>query len=559
MAALQMSTTDGRPPPQPVAIALRGWLLIIGISVAALAEAMAGTAVSTGRLDMLGDTHTTPDELAWLDVGYIAAKFVAFAIAPWLINVLSGTVVVRAATGLLALGCGLAALTLDANLLSVLRIAQGFAGGVVLISGQTALFELFQPRRQPFLQSLFAIGAVVAPAAFVPLMSGWIIDSWSWNWIFLTAFATALVALALVVAGGELKGVEAPSGGFDWPGLTLLAASALALTYVDSQGSRWNWFDDSRIAILAAAGTAALVTFVMSLFGSQKDKLIELSVFRDLDFAFAFPVSLVAGFALSGSAYVIPSFAVSVLGMTATQAGWLLLPSGFVFILALLLVALLVCVGNVPPIATVPFGILIFMTAMWMLSRSNGESGAADMSLAILLRGLGLGLLFLSLTLIALARLPRVTLVYGVALFNIGRLAGGQIGIASLQTLIDHRTAQNLAVLAANFTNGRPAVIDRLSQISSLLATKGMEPTSVAKAAINLVGRQVATQAVVIAFETAFLAIALLFVAAVPILVGHKILLGRIASHSRGPPVANGPPSKTTPHSPKETSHETLL
>src|SRR3546814_2870239 len=54
-----------------------------------------------------------------------------------------------------------------------------------------------------------------------------------------------------------------------------------------------------------------------------------------------------------------------------------------------------------PPVATVPFGVLSIMVAMWMLSGSNGESGAADMMPAILLRGFGLGFLFLSITLIA--------------------------------------------------------------------------------------------------------------------------------------------------------------
>src|SRR3546814_3104252 len=51
---------------------------------------------------------------------------------------------------------------------------------------------------------------------------------------------------------------------------------------------------------------------------------------------------------------------------------------------------------GLPPVATVPFGVLSIMVAMWMLSGSNGESGAADMMPAILLRGFGLGFLFLS-------------------------------------------------------------------------------------------------------------------------------------------------------------------
>jgi len=130
--------------------------------------------------------------------------------------------------------------------------------------------------------------------------------------------------------------------------------------------------------------------------------------------------------------------------------------------------------------------------------------------------------LFLSLTLIAL----------GVALFNVGRLAGGQIGVASLQRLIDHQTAQNLSVLAANITNGRPAVIDRLAQIGNLLTAKGVETASTQKAAINLLGRQVAAQATVISYDTSFLAIAMLFVAAAPVLIACKIVLGKLAKHS---------------------------
>ena len=532
MAMTSLTIASNEMSAQSAKIGLRGWILIVGISLAALTEAVAGTALSTGRLDMIGDTHATPDEFAWLDVAYVAAKFTGFVMTPWLISRLSGTVTLRAAAGLLALFCGLAALTTDVDFLTAIRAVQGFVGGVLLVCGQTVLFQSFHSYRQPVVQSFFAIGAVVAPAAFVPLMSGWIIDSWSWNWIFLTAFAAGLAALALIVAGGQLKEGDAASGRLDWPGLALLIVSAVALTYLLSQGSRWNWLEESRIVVMATVGTAALAMFVLSLIGSHKDKLIDLSVFRHQDFAFAFAVSFVAGFALNGSAYIIPSFAVSVLGMTATEAGWLLLPSGFLFIAALFLVAMLLRFMRLPPIAMVPFGVVTFMTAMWMLSLSNGQSGAPDMNLAILLRGVGLGLLFLSLTLIALAGLPRATLVYGVALFNVGRLAGGQIGVASLQTLIDHQTAQNLTVLATNITNGRPAVIDRLAQIGNLLTAKGVEMASVQKAAINLLGRQVATQATVISYDTAFLAIALLFVAAAPVLIAYKIVLGKLAKYS---------------------------
>ncbi|HSX57392.1 MAG TPA: MFS transporter, partial [Sphingomonas sp.] len=228
-----------------------------------------------------------------------------------------------------------------------------------------------------------------------------------------------------------------------------------------------------------------------------------------------------------GSAYLIPAFAVSVLGFTPTDAGQLLLPSGALFAGALLLAAWLMQGRGLSPIATVPFGILLIMAAMWMLSGSSGESGAGDMMPAVLLRGLGLGFLFLSITLIAFNALPRATLASGIALFNIGRQLGGLIGVAGLQTAIDQQVAASQTVLGSALNPGAPAVAERLASTVSLLAGRGMDPGSTARAAAAMLGRAVRSEATVIAFDTAFMLVALLFVAAAPLIVGLKIALKR--------------------------------
>ena len=534
MSALVASTSRLDASPALARSTWRASALIVGISIAALAEAIAGTALSTGRLDMIGDTHATPDEFAWLDIGFTAAKLVAFLLTPWLMSRLSETTTLRAAAGLLALACGVAALTDDLQLLVVARIVQGLAGGLLLVCGQAALFRSFRAGAQPLIQAVFAIGAVVAPACFAPLLSGWMIDSWSWNWIFLTAFATAVAGLLLVLAGGALGDVERPRRRLDWAGLSSFAMAATALTYVLSQGSRWNWFEEPHIVLASLLGVSALGIFLLTQRGAGSDRLIDRSIFGDENFAFAFLVSFVAGFALSGSAYIIPSFAVSILGMTATDAGMLLFPSGLLFVATIFIVGWLIKSRGMPPFATVPFGILAFVVAMWMLSKANGESGVADMINAVHLRGIGLGLLFLSLTLVALSGLPARTVVFGVALFDMGRLVGGQIGVAALQTLIDRQTRQNFTVLAANVNDGSPALAARLAQLGGLVGAKGIEAGMTAKAALSLLGRQVTTQATVIAFETAFLTIVLVFVVAAPLLVLFKFALGKIAKR-KGP------------------------
>jgi DHA2 family multidrug resistance protein len=296
-----------------------------------------------------------------------------------------------------------------------------------------------------------------------------------------------------------------------------------------SQGSRWDWLAEARVAKVLGL---AVIAFLFVAYRQRRacEPLLDLALFRNDDFAFAFVVSFVAGAALFGSAFLIPTFALSVLGVTPTEAGALLLPSGVVFAATLFAAALLMQFRRVPPVATVPFGILSMMIAMWMLSGSTLESGSHDMMAALLLRGFGLGCLFLSITLIAFSRLAPSHLAFGIGLFNIGRQLGGLIGVAGLQTLIDHQAASNRTVLGAVLTPGSQSLTARVAEYSALLVERGMDPGPAALAARSLLARSLSGQGTAIAFNTAFAAVALMFIAAVPIIVAVKVMLARKAA-----------------------------
>lgn len=193
-----------------------------------------------------------------------------------------------------------------------------------------------------------------------------------------------------------------------------------------------------------------------------------------------------------------------------------LLPSGVVFIAVLLGVAYLIQVRGIAPFATVPFGILAIMAAMWMLSGSTRESGMHDMMAAVILRGAGLGLLFLSLTLIAFGRLGRHSLASGIGLFNTGRQVGGLLGVAGLQTLLDQYGVLNAQTLGAHVSTGATAVNERLDSVTSMLRLEGIDPPAAGRVAMSLLSQAVTGQGAVIAFDTAFIAVALLFAVAAP-------------------------------------------
>ena len=332
-----------------------GAFLVAGIILAALTEAIASTALSLGRGDILGDTYATPDEFAWLDVSYTALKLMGFVTAPWLMTRMNPRNIMVASALAMGLVCGLSALATRLDLLIVLRVIQGFAGGVLLVAGQAIIFLDYPRARQPVLQALFAMGSVVAPATIAPALQGWLLDSQSWTWIFFSVVPIALSAAGFLLLA-DTPASPAVRRPFDWVGFSLISATFFCFTYVLSQGSRWDWFEAPRIVWLTAIGTATLLGFLGQQIKARQHALLDFSVFKSDDFSFAFVVSFVAGAALFGSAFLILSFAVSVLAFTPTDAGQLLLPSAVLFIAALLIAAYLVQYRRVPPIATVPVG-----------------------------------------------------------------------------------------------------------------------------------------------------------------------------------------------------------
>ena len=279
---------------------------IAGIVLATLTEAVASTILSLGRGDIIGDTYATPDEFAWLDIGYTASKLIAFIVAAWLMTRINPRSLIVGSTLVMGTACAIAAITTRLDLLIALRTIQGFSGGVLLVGGQAAIFLGYQQRHQPILQALFAMGAVVAPATIAPALQGWLLDSQSWTWIFFSVVPVALAAAGLLLLSDGPTPAKVAHRPFDWIGFSLISIALFCLTYVLSQGSRWDWFEERRILWLAVIGTATLLAFLGQQMITKGRGLVDFTAFRTEDFSFAFIVSFVAGAALFGSAFLIP-------------------------------------------------------------------------------------------------------------------------------------------------------------------------------------------------------------------------------------------------------------
>ena len=511
----------------------RLWLYLGLLAIAALTDAVNSTILVVAREHLMGSTHSTPDEIAWVNMAYLSAKLTAFPVSAWLTTRFSAKALLSVAISGLLVSSFACAGTHDLGLMIFWRVVQGVSGALLLVVGQTVLFETFPSAAQGSVQAIFAFSTVMAPTTLSPILQGWAVDNHSWSWVFLANIPLCLVGYMAVLASPLPSRERKTLGTFDWLGTVLLAVAMTAIVFVLQEGNRHNWFDEPEISEVTAIGLLSLAAFaVWQVFGQRRGALIDLAVFGDQHFAFGLLVSLVAGFALFGSAFIIPAFAMNVLRLSPTYAGMLVMPSGATVCIGLLLAGILIQIKGLAPVKPIPFGILCFMTAMWSLSGSTSTSGLPDMMPAMLLRGFGLGLLFVSLTLVTLGNLRGPSVAHGVGLFNFGRQMGGQIGIAFLSTYLDRLAALNRSMLSGNIAAGNHLLAERQQAISTLLADRGHRVDEASAAAAAVIQKSLQSQVATLSFNECFLAIALLFVFAAPFLIVIKIALSKLMRHS---------------------------
>ena len=512
----------------------RRWLYLGLLTVAALTDAVNSTILVVAREHLMGSTNSTQDEIAWVNMAYLSAKLTAFPVSAWLTTRFKSKFLLGIAISALLISSFACAATDDLETLVFWRIVQGVSGALLLVAGQTALFKLFPSPLQGLVQAVFAFSTVMAPTTLSPLLQGWAVDNHSWSLVFLVNVPLCLVGYLAVLASPVLPRMAKPARSFDWVGMALLAVAMTSTVFVLQEGSRHNWFDEPEISELSAIAIVALMAFALwQLLMQRRGAMIDLTVFKDQHFTFGFLVSFVAGFALFGSAFVIPAFSKSVLHLSPTYAGMLLVPSGATVCIGLLLAGSLIQLKGLDPVKPIPFGILCFMCAMWLLSGSTSESGLPDMMPAIILRGFGLGLLFVSLTLVTLGDLRGASVAQGVALFNFGRQMGGQMGVAFLSTYLDHQVALNRTTLSGNIAAGNALLTERQEAVSAFLASRGYQADDAAGAAVAVIQKTLQAQVATLSFNECFVAVALLFVFAAPFLIAIKVALGKLLPHSR--------------------------
>jgi DHA2 family multidrug resistance protein len=504
------------------------YIIAFAVVLAAMMQVIDSSIVNVALPDMMGNLGASLDDIAWVSTGYLLASVIIIPLTGFLGDLLGrkryfvGSIILFTVSSFF---CG-ASHSLGA--LVLWRITQGIGGGALMTVSQAVLFESFPLEDAGTAMALFGLGVMVGPT-IGPTLGGWLTDNYGWPWIFYVNIPVGILAAVMIAGYVNDPAHQKRPRVIDYTGIALLVVSVGALQYVLEHGEREDWFASHFIAWLTAIGVVGGAVLIWRELTTDHP-VIDFRVLKHRQMWVGTLLGVVMGIGLYAMSFTLPVFMQGNLRMTAEQTGWILMPGAIATAVSMAVVGRVT--NRFDPRLLITAGALIFALAAWKLSLITGQSGAHDFFWPLILRGVGLGLMFVPLTTITLAELSPVELAQGTGLYNFFRQLGGSFGIAGISTLLIRYTAQNRANLVAHVSMFDPASVARIEMITRGLMAKGADFWTAQKQALALVDQQLMGQASVMAYSRIYELSAFLILLLIPLLLLVRKTRGAAAAHA---------------------------
>lgn len=495
------------------------WVILVSVMLGTIMEVLDISIVNVAIPDMMGNLGATLDQIGWVSTGYIIANVIVLPLTGWLSARFGRKRYLAASMLLFTASSFFCGTSHSLNALVFFRILQGTGGAALISTAQATLMEVFPPHQIGMVQGIYGIGVVVAPTVG-PTLGGWITDNYTWPWIFFVNIPIGIVAATLVTL--FLRDSKYQTRGkrkVDFVGIGLLAIGLGCLQTILERGNREDWLESPLICWLSVFSAVGLILFVIWELHVD-EPAVNLRILKNRGLAAGTLFATVLGFGLYGGVFILPVFLQNIRHYTAEQTGLMFLPGGLATMFVTPFVGRLV--SRVPPRNIAALGAVAIVISMFMLRDLTVDSGPEHIFWPLIVRGLGLGMIFVPLTLASLLGLQGRDLAYGSGLFNLSRQLGGSAGIAFLSTLLDHRIALHRAALVEHVSVYSVATQIRMHAVEAGFLAKGFPAAVAHKQAAAVLDGIVQAQSSILAFGDAFGTIGLCFLLAIPLLLLFK-------------------------------------
>jgi len=412
------------------------WRISAVVIVGAIMSILDTTIVNVALATLGRELHASIDQIQWVVTGYMLSLAAVIPVTGWAARRFGAKRVYITSLVLFTMGSALCGLATSTTELIVFRVMQGIGGGMILPIGQLMMADAAGPKRMGRVMSIVAVPAMLAPI-LGPTIGGLILENASWRWIFFVNVPIGVIAV--IAAVRALPRIETgPAGRLDARGLALMATGLPLLTYGLAEIGATASFTSPKVVIPCLLGIVLIASFAVHALRIPQP-LLDLRLFRRPTFASASFAMFCLGAALFGGLILLPLYWQDVRHMSVVDTGLLTAPQGLGMALVLPLSGKLTDrVGGGPPalfgvilttVATVPFGLIGAHTSVLLLS------------IAMLIRGMGIGFAFMPAMSAAFASLHRSELANATPQLNVLQRVGGSIGTAVLAVVLQRALA----------------------------------------------------------------------------------------------------------------------
>jgi DHA2 family multidrug resistance protein len=500
------------------------WLVTISVTFGTLMGAIDASIVNVAVPHLSGSLGATIEQITWVTTGFVMATVLVMPLTGFLARMFGQKRVYLASLVLFIAGSVLCGFARSLPVLVIFRVLQGFGAGALQPTEQAILRQTFPPAEQGMAMAVFGMAVVLGPA-FGPTLGGYIVDNYSWPWIFFINVPVGLISLVMVtrfvhepedIRAANHAMAEQQKKNMDWTGIVLMCVGLATLQYVLEEGNRNDWFHSLEITTLAFISVIAIAALVIREL-SAPIPAADFSLFRDVVFLSGTLVGAVMFAMLMAVTFLLPLFMQIMLGYSATQAGLAMMPRSLAMIVVMPIVGRIY--NKVSPRLVIAFGICLFAVTAWMMGHYTLATSTHDVVKVLIIQGVAFSCLFIPLTTLALSSIPRHRLADATGLNSLLRQVGGSVGLAVFATMLSRFATRAHGAMIQHVNSANTAAAARMNAITGAIASRGVTPSGAKETTLQIIDGIVRRQAMVLSFEKLFYLAGISFLCVLPLVL----------------------------------------
>ncbi len=403
--------------------------------------------------------------VAWTVTAYTLALATVIPMTGWAADRFGTKRLYMTALLLFTLGSVLCAMAPTIEALIGFRVLQGLGGGMLMPLGMTIMTRAAGPARMGRLMAILGVPMLLGPI-FGPILGGWLIEHYSWHWIFL--INAPIGAVAIVYAWRVLATDRPePSESFDWVGMALMSPGLALFLYGVSSIPGEGTFVSPKVLIPGTIGLLMVAGFVFWSF-KPVHPLLDLRLFKNRNLTVSVITMFLFAAAFFGGLLLVPTYFQQVRGESPVDAGWLMAVQGLGAMITMPIAGALT--DRLPVGRIVPIGLVAITGGMFALTQLTATTSYSYILPVLFVMGLGMGATMMPLMTSALKTLTSHEVARGSTLLNISQQIASSIGVAIMSVVLTNGLNNDpLVRKAQEFAQASGGVTDP-AQLSTILA-----------------------------------------------------------------------------------------